>query len=234
MNAKTWLNSSLVLFAGAIAAVLTFILNIFEQGWRIKETVMAPAPPQPGIRVEDQRPYFSAPVSFELHKIPSVRDLIELEKHVKLMFQDEAKPPPRGQVGVWPARLLVLNPSKQKLTLHSCRVLVQRDSPFVSQSITYFLGDAIEKIRADRAGEFIEVDPDGARRVDVLFLFPPATFDLGSRFWGNLKDLTEKLKGGITEPRSALNRLDIQCEDQAGRILGTSTTARIQASRGLK
>ena len=214
-----------ILIVGALAAIFTAI----EQGRRIWKDVTAPPPPQAAMRLDGQRPFFTARPSEELLKVPNIRGVQSVEKIVAQMLIDS--PPITGEVALWPIRLLVLNPSKDELTLHSCKVFAEGPNPFVSGSVAYFLGNALEKLQAANVDPFIEVEPDSARRADVMFVFP-RTFTFG--FFGkdvsykeSAKAINELLKGGLT-------RANLRCEDQAGRTFSASAALTFSPPRQSK
>lgn len=119
---------------------------------------------------------------------------------------------------VRPLRLLLLNPKKEKLTVHSCRGLLEL-GPFPSRSMGYFVGTDFDKVRAEQFDPLIVIDPEGAQRVEMMFLFPHV--QLGT---SDSSHKGEKWQASFGKP-------EVQCEDQAGRTLRTSTSTVITSPK---
>jgi len=217
MSWRQWLSkgSTPVLVIGALAASANFVLDFAEKGWRLRKEITAPEPPRAAIRIESQGPALTFPATAELLKIPSIRGALELQvKFVKLLKALPADAPSILQhFTVRPLHVLVRNPTKERLTLHTCRSTISRGSSlFVSRSIGYFLSEDIHKVRANEFNPLVAVNPDDVRRIEALFIFPyvPSVQGYG---------LKEELKSGGVKGTSSLGELELQCEDQAGRPL---------------
>jgi hypothetical protein len=201
-NLREWLESSpWVVLAGLIAAILTFLLNVGEQGWRLYERITAKAP-LPAIEVTAQRGYFLIRPTPEMLKLEVVQQVLSAEKSLTEILRPR---PLTGRVPVWPVQLLVLNPTREKLNLHSCRMFV-RAEPEIKMAISfgYFVSDTID-LKADDEERLFVVEPEGARQVQLMFVFaglpeaPRTKFDL--------------FKPGY---------LDVSCRDQTRREIRTT------------
>jgi len=189
--------------AVVIAAIFSFLLSAAEQGWRLYERVRAAPPPLGAIEVASQRGFLMVETTEDLRNIPVIRQVLSSEQFVHEALR---KPPPAtGRVPMWPVELLVLNPTKEKLNLHSCQMLVREPgNTFPSFSFGYFVSDGVD-IRAGDSGRIIDVEPQGARRVRLIFIFA----DLHYR---------QHQKPSLFNPA----HIDILCRDQGRREVRTT------------
>ena len=197
---KEWLESSpWVVLAGIVAAVLTFMINAGEQGWALYEKFTAKKPPEPSVEVASQRGFYVVRPTAEALKIPSVRNVFEGEKAIAKLL---VKPPPvTGVVPLWPVQLLVLNPTKERLSLHSCTMHVYApEMKLPAFSFGYFVSEKLELTATDEE-RLITIEPEGAQHIHVVFLMA----DIHRRQYA------------APEYYSKPNRLDISCKDQSRR-----------------
>ena len=153
-----------------IAAVLSFLLSAVDQSWRLYERVKAPAPALSTIEVASQRGFEMVETTEALRKILVIQQVLSV-------YETLGKPPsvPR-RVPMWPVELLVLNPTKEKLNLHSCQMLVRAPGfKLPSYSFGYFVSDSAHP-SAEDSGRIIDVEPQGARKVRLIFVFGDLQF----------------------------------------------------------
>lgn len=155
--------------AVVFAAVLSFFMSAVDQGWRLYERVKAPTPARSAIEVVSQRGFDMVQPTDALRKIPVIQQVLSSDKFVHEALR---KPPPvTGRVPMWPVELLVLNPTKEKLNLHSCQMLVRAPGfKLPSFSFGYFVSDSTQP-SAEDSGRIINVEPEGALKVRLIFVF---------------------------------------------------------------
>ncbi len=189
--------------AVVVAAVLSFFLSAVDQGWKLYERVKISPLALSTIEVVSQRGFDMVETTEALRKIPVIQQMLSSDKLFHEMLR---KPPPAtGRVPMWPVELLVLNPTKEKLNLHSCQMLARAPGfKLPSYSFGYFLSDSAHP-GAEDSGRIIDVEPQGARKVRLIFVFA----DLHYRQHQELS---------LFNPA----HIDIACRDQGRRELRTT------------
>lgn len=218
MTKKNWVKDFLesspwALGAIALAAVLTFLLTAIDQGWRVWERFRA-TKEVPAMEIARLSAFVLAPVTPEMREVPEVRSIQELSGMFRDMNLD--------RVPLWPVQLLVMNPTKETINLHSCRMRVTLPPDAYKgikafgplESREYFFSDAIASLETRAAGKPIAVAPSEAKRVQLYFLFV----------------LLDRLRINPEKKNSAFWTFEnptavvVTCRDQARRELsGTST-----------
>lgn len=198
-------SSGLIAIGIAVGTVLTWGFGNFEEFLQLRAYLTAP---EAGIRIKRQAGILTIDATPELLKIPAFQSVFKLQGYFSKILINP--PSTTNKFVVRPVQLLVLNPINEKLTLHSCRGSeVRTGIPWAIRSIGYFLGGDVQHLRASDVDPLIAIEPEGARRIELMFFFSyvPTLQEFG-------------FKEGL-EPR--IEKLEIQCEDQRGRTLSVST-----------
>lgn len=209
LEASPW-----ALGAVAFGAVLTFVMTAAETGLRVYERVTSTAP-TPTREIVETSGFLLVSVTKEMEDVPLVRNA---QKFTALFKESDPK-----RLPLWPMRLLVLNPTKESINLHTCRMAVSLPPALLSgvkfpsgraESTLYFLSDTLPP-KAQAADEPILVEPTKAKHVRLFFLFP---------LLDHLKEKpqtdVERLKSWFDSPVTA----EITCRDTAKRELRATAT----------
>jgi len=185
------------------AAVLSFLLSAIDQSWKLYERFKTPPPALGTIEVIGQRGFEMVETTEALRKIPVIQQVLGSDKFVHEALR---KPPPStGRIPMWPVEMLVLNPTKEKLNLHSCQMIARAPGfKLPSFSFGYFVSDSAQPAPED-SGRIIDVEPQGARKARLIFVFA----DIHYRHHQELS---------LFNP----GHIDIACRDQSRREIRTT------------
>jgi hypothetical protein len=212
---KDFLESSPWALGGiAFAAVASFLLTLADGGWRIYDRIKATSE-VPTIEVARFGAFVLAPVTPAMQEDPHVRAVQGFSRILR-----DSDP---SRVPLWPVQLLVLNPTKDTINLHSCRLRISLPVGVYTgvktlgniplESSEYFFSDAIASVEARAAGKPIAIAAGEAKRVQLYFLF------------ALLDHLREKGKeeDAFTSFRPPVTAV-VTCRDQARRELSATST----------
>jgi hypothetical protein len=171
---KDFLESSpWALGAIAIGAVLSFLITAVEGGLRVYDRITSNAP-MPAIQIVETSGFLLVPVTKDMETLPLVRGA---QAFGALFIDSDTK-----RIPLWPAKTLILNPTKEAINLHTCKMTVNLPSGRFEgvkylganakiESTLYFLSDAAPP-NTKGANQPISVSPNEAKHVRLYFLFP--------------------------------------------------------------
>ncbi len=163
-------SSPWALGAVAVAALVACVLTALQLGLRISERVGVGGD-APVMEIARLGRFMLVPATPAMQKIALVRSVQELSG---LAGGAEG-----NRVPLWPVELQVLNPARDALNLHGCRMRVTLPldtykgvkvlSPL--ESSEYFLTDALAGADAEAAGKPAQIAPGEAKRMPLYFVF---------------------------------------------------------------
>ena len=188
------------------AALLAFTFTLLDLGWRLSDRLGAKAQ-APAMEIARLGRFLLVPATPAMQKIALVRNVQEIS--------GLAGGPEGNRVPLWPVELHVLNPAREALNLHGCRMRVTLPlhtykgvkvlSPL--ESSDYFLTDAIASADAEAAGKPVQIAAGEAKRMPLYFVFALLT-----RVQPRDKPSSP---AAFSEPAV----VEVSCRDDAGREL---------------
>lgn len=162
-------HSPWALGAVVVAAVLSFLLSAGDQIWRLYERLKTPEPPASSIEILSQRGYEMVEATNALRNIPIIQAVLHsIDSIQKIQKEPELT---LEKIPLWPVELLVLNPTKDRLNLHSCTLHVRYPGLMLpSVSFGYFVSDSFH-LNAEDFGRIVQIEPQGAHKVRLIFVF---------------------------------------------------------------
>jgi hypothetical protein len=204
-------SSPWALGAVAAAALVACVLTALQLGLRIAERA-GTGGDAPVMEIARLGRFMLVPATPAMQKIALVRSVQELSSGLAGAEGN--------RVPLWPVELQVLNPGRDALNLHGCRMRltlplhtykgVKVLSPL--ESAEYFLTDALAGADAQAAGKPVQIAPGEAKRVPLYFVFALLT-----RFQARDKPSSP---AAFAEPAV----VEVTCRDDAGRELLARST----------